>query len=65
MTQTATLDLGNEKPDLVGRIKTTFARRTEGRAVIFRFLRESTPWSDEQGDGQQPRTGEPRLPDGP
>ncbi len=36
MTQAATLDLGNdEKPDLIGRIKATFARRTEGRAVIL------------------------------
>lgn len=35
MTQTATLDLGNAQTDLLGRIKTTFARRTEGRAVIL------------------------------
>ena len=35
MTQTATLDLGSDRPDLIGRIKTTFARRTEGRAVIL------------------------------
>ncbi len=35
MTQTATLDLGSEKPDLIGRIRTMFARRTEGRAVVL------------------------------
>jgi len=35
MTQTATLDLGHENHDLIGRIKTTFARRTEGRAVVL------------------------------
>ena len=35
MTQTASLDLGHEKQDLIGRVKTTFARRTEGRAVIL------------------------------
>lgn len=35
MTQSTTLDLGSEKPGLAGQIKTTFARRTEGRAVIL------------------------------
>ena len=38
MTQTATLDLGNANTDLVSRIKTGFARRTEGRAVILLVL---------------------------
>ena len=35
MTQTATLGLGSAETGLVGRIRTTFARRTEGRAVIL------------------------------
>ena len=35
MTQTATLGLGSTETGLVGRIRTTFARRTEGRAVIL------------------------------
>lgn len=40
MTQTASpaphrLGLGSEQTDLIGRIATTFARRTEGRAVVL------------------------------
>ncbi len=35
MTQSTTLDLGNEQLDVIGRIRRTFARRTEGRAVVL------------------------------
>jgi ribose/xylose/arabinose/galactoside ABC-type transport system permease subunit len=38
MNQTATLDLGNAETDLIDRVKTAFARRTEGRAVILLIL---------------------------
>lgn len=38
MTENATLNLGSAETDLISRIKTTFARRTEGRAVILLAL---------------------------
>lgn len=38
MTQTASLGLGATRTDLVGRIRTVFARRTEGRAVVLLVL---------------------------
>jgi ribose/xylose/arabinose/galactoside ABC-type transport system permease subunit len=38
VTENATLNLGSAETDLISRIKTTFARRTEGRAVILLAL---------------------------
>lgn len=35
MTTTTSLDLTNDELDLIGRVKQTFSRRTEGRAVIL------------------------------
>jgi len=35
MTSTTSLDLGSSQTDLIGRVRTAFARRTEGRAVIL------------------------------